>query len=44
MGEVKVKVAKRGSFQVELKIDYPIARKKKIETNTYDVTAYFFVP
>ena len=44
MGEVKVRVAKRGPFQIELKIDYPIARKKKIETNTYDVTAYFFVP
>lgn len=44
MAEVKVKIAKRGPFQVELKLTYPIARKKKVETNTYDFTGYFFIP
>ena len=44
MGEVKVKIARRGPFQVELKLEYPIARKKKIDTNTYDFTGYFFIP
>lgn len=44
MGGVKVKIAKRGPFQLELKLTYPIARKKKIETNMYDFTGYFFIP
>lgn len=44
MSEVKLRISKRGPFQLELKLEYPIARSKKHESNLYDFNGYFFIP